>query len=113
MTENRTVVYPNGSYYYEQEFDWDSKQQGLVLSSFFYGYACTQFIGGIMAAKFGGHIVINVISIIEKLVKTINFITLDSRLGYFCDFSVDPFITNRCSCWHRLFCCVTCFDGTC
>lgn len=58
MTEEKLIyVYENGTKIYEKEFDWDSKQQGLVLSSFFYGYACTQFIGGIIAAKFGGHIV--------------------------------------------------------
>lgn len=58
MTEEREVYdFGNGTKVYEKYFDWDSKQQGLVLSSFFYGYACTQFIGGIIAAKVGGHIV--------------------------------------------------------
>lgn len=37
-----------------QGFDWNSKQQGLALSSFFYGYICTQFIGGVCANKIGG-----------------------------------------------------------
>jgi len=37
MTENRTIEHANGSVTYEQYFDWNSKQQGLVLSSFFYG----------------------------------------------------------------------------
>ncbi|XP_063991566.1 sialin [Diachasmimorpha longicaudata] len=36
------------------EFDWDSKLQGLVLSSFFYGYISTQFLGGWLSAKMGG-----------------------------------------------------------
>lgn len=58
MTEERLVgEYENGTKIYEKYFDWSPKQQGLVLSSFFYGYACTQFIGGVVAAKFGGHIV--------------------------------------------------------
>lgn len=42
MTENRTVEHSDGSVTYEQYFDWNSKQQGLVLSSFFYGYIFTQ-----------------------------------------------------------------------
>lgn len=45
MTENRTVIHEtaNGTHVtYEQYFDWDSKQKGLVLSSFFYGYITTQ-----------------------------------------------------------------------
>jgi MFS transporter, ACS family, solute carrier family 17 (sodium-dependent inorganic phosphate cotransporter), other len=57
MTEIREVQYPNGTIGYEQYFDWDTKTQGVILSSFFYGYICTQFIGGILAAKIGGHIV--------------------------------------------------------
>lgn len=58
MTENRTVEHPDGSITYEQYFDWDSKQQGLVLSSFFYGYICTQLIGGFIASRIGGNVVL-------------------------------------------------------
>ena len=36
------------------EFDWDSKQQGLILGSFFYGYVATQIPGGYLAEKYGG-----------------------------------------------------------
>jgi ACS family sodium-dependent inorganic phosphate cotransporter len=57
MTEWKPIEHENGTTTYYQEFDWNSKQQGLILSSFFYGYVSTQFIGGIIAAKIGGHIV--------------------------------------------------------
>lgn len=57
MTQKVNVTLENGTIVEEQEFDWDSKQQGLVLSSFFYGYIWTQLVGGILAARFGGHIV--------------------------------------------------------
>lgn len=36
------------------EFDWDEKIQGLVLSSFFWGYVVTQMPGGMLADKYGG-----------------------------------------------------------
>ncbi|ENN75168.1 hypothetical protein YQE_08281, partial [Dendroctonus ponderosae] len=36
------------------EFDWSSELQGYILSSFFYGYISTQFIGGIFASRIGG-----------------------------------------------------------
>ncbi|XP_034941000.1 vesicular glutamate transporter 3-like [Chelonus insularis] len=36
------------------EFEWDSKLQGLVLSSFFYGYISTQLLGGWLSARIGG-----------------------------------------------------------
>uniref|UniRef100_A0A1L8DEA4 Sialin n=2 Tax=Nyssomyia neivai TaxID=330878 RepID=A0A1L8DEA4_9DIPT len=57
MTEKRNVTLENGSIVEEQYFNWDSTQQGLVLSSFFYGYILTQLIGGYLGAKFGGHYV--------------------------------------------------------
>ncbi|OWF45215.1 sialin-like isoform X1 [Mizuhopecten yessoensis] len=36
------------------KFDWDERTQGLILSSFFYGYVATQIPGGYLATKFGG-----------------------------------------------------------
>jgi len=36
------------------EFDWDEKTQGLVLSSFFWGYVITQMPGGMLADTYGG-----------------------------------------------------------
>ncbi|XP_034196051.1 major facilitator superfamily transporter 9 [Osmia lignaria lignaria] len=44
----------NGNVYYEKEFDWDSQMQGVLLSSFFYGYICTQLFGGWLGARIGG-----------------------------------------------------------
>lgn len=38
----------------KQEFDWDSKLQGYILSSFFYGYITTQIFGGWLSARIGG-----------------------------------------------------------
>lgn len=57
MTDNRTVIQPDGTETYEQHFPWDSRQKGYVLSSFFYGYLATQVIGGVIAAKIGGNLV--------------------------------------------------------
>ncbi|KAK4879138.1 hypothetical protein RN001_007284 [Aquatica leii] len=54
MTANQTVVLENGTVTYEQEFPWDSKMKGFVLSSFFYGYILTQLIGGWIATTLGG-----------------------------------------------------------
>lgn len=38
----------------EGAFDWDPQIQGLVLASFFYGYTCTNFLGGRAAEHYGG-----------------------------------------------------------
>ncbi|XP_071455292.1 sialin-like [Hetaerina americana] len=37
-----------------QDFDWDLPTRGLLLSSFFYGYICTQLLGGWLATRTGG-----------------------------------------------------------
>ncbi|GAB0100067.1 hypothetical protein DMENIID0001_160500 [Sergentomyia squamirostris] len=55
MTEVRSVTLDNGTVIEEQNFAWDSKDQGLILSSFYYGYIWTQILGGVLASKFGGH----------------------------------------------------------
>lgn len=87
MTENRTITNEDGSPGYKQDFDYDSKQQGLLLSSFFYGYACTQFIGGIVAARYGGHIV-STSTLSAQLFH--NFLlSIDSRVRNFSNISFD------------------------
>ncbi|CAL1268943.1 unnamed protein product [Larinioides sclopetarius] len=35
------------------KYNWDSKTQGIILSSFYYGYVTTQLPGGIFCDKFG------------------------------------------------------------
>ncbi|GLH02143.1 Uncharacterized protein GBIM_08180 [Gryllus bimaculatus] len=56
MTTKRTVDLENGTSEEEPEFKWDSKMQGLVLGSYFYGYITTQIFGGWLGAKIGGNI---------------------------------------------------------
>ncbi|XP_044732430.1 putative inorganic phosphate cotransporter isoform X2 [Chrysoperla carnea] len=36
------------------DFDWSDQEQGLILSSFFWGYVITHLPGGLLAEKFGG-----------------------------------------------------------
>jgi len=35
-------------------FDWSEEMQGLILSSFYWGYVITHLPGGMLADKFGG-----------------------------------------------------------
>lgn len=57
MTDIRTIEHENGTTSFVQDFDYSSKQKGLVLSSFFYGYITTQFVGGYLGMRFGGNVV--------------------------------------------------------
>ncbi|XP_028142913.1 sialin-like isoform X2 [Diabrotica virgifera virgifera] len=54
MTQLRQVKLDNGTVFMKSDFNWDSKLQGYVLSSFFYGYVLTQIIGGYVASRIGG-----------------------------------------------------------
>ena len=40
------------------EFGWDRTLQGVILSSFFYGYLATQIAGGWLADRYGGKLVL-------------------------------------------------------
>jgi ACS family sodium-dependent inorganic phosphate cotransporter len=57
MTENRSITNEDGTETYEQYFSWNSKEKGYVLSAFYYGYVCTQILGGALSQKIGGNLV--------------------------------------------------------
>lgn len=37
-----------------QIYEWDKKTQGLILSSFFWGYATMQIPAGLLSKRYGG-----------------------------------------------------------
>ena len=37
-----------------EAFGWDAQSEGNVLGAFFYGYTCTQILGGLAARRYGG-----------------------------------------------------------
>jgi ACS family sodium-dependent inorganic phosphate cotransporter len=41
-----------------QQFNWSNLTQASVLSAFYYGYVCTQILGGVLVKKFGGKIIL-------------------------------------------------------
>jgi len=53
MTVNRSSTDSNGTITYERDFDWNSKEQGMILGSFFYGYVTTQILAGFLAPIVG------------------------------------------------------------
>lgn len=48
LLEDGEVAIDNGIY------DWSQQLQGIILSSFYWGYAATHLPGGLLAEKFGG-----------------------------------------------------------
>lgn len=65
----------------EQDFSWDSKQKGVILSSFFYGYIVTQFIGGWISSRMAGNLVFG-IGIFATSLLTL-FTPLTANGGYY------------------------------
>jgi len=37
-------------------FNWDEQTQGIILGGFFYGYTTTQVLGGTLAQRIGGKV---------------------------------------------------------
>ena len=52
-------------------FDWDSKEQGLILGSFAIGYILTQCLGGFLAERYGGKFVFGLGLLLDSM---LNFI---------------------------------------
>lgn len=38
------------------QYPWDSETQGWLLGAFFFGYLCTQIVGGYLSGHYGGSI---------------------------------------------------------
>lgn len=60
MTEVRNVTVNGINTLEPPYFPWTSEQKGYILSSFYYGYLCTQVVGGMLAAKIGGNMLFGI-----------------------------------------------------
>jgi len=52
------------------QFKWDAPTQGVVLAAFYIGYITTTLLGGVLALKFGGKILL-LFAIVSTSVLTI------------------------------------------
>ncbi|CAH1100744.1 unnamed protein product [Psylliodes chrysocephalus] len=93
MTQLNNITSSNGTIYLERYFDWDTKIQGYLLGSFFYGYIFTQIVGGYLCIRFGGKPVIaagigvaSVLTVLSPIAANINiylFLTVRILVGVF------------------------------
>lgn len=58
MTKASNVTMDNSTDSAHDHFDWSKKQEGLLLSAYFYGYIFPNLLGGYLAERFGGRKVI-------------------------------------------------------
>lgn len=68
MIQKSNVTLSNGTVVEQQLYNWSKKEQGYVLSSFFWGYIITQFPGGFFSIKFGGVLVLGLSVLISSIV---------------------------------------------
>ncbi|KAL5274391.1 hypothetical protein ACFFRR_000869 [Megaselia abdita] len=68
MIQKNNVTLSNGTIIEDQQYHWDKKQQGYVLSSFFWGYIVTQFPGGFLAIKFGGVLILGLSVLLSAVI---------------------------------------------
>ena len=63
---------------------WTKKEQGLVLSAFFYGYILTQILGGWFSVKFGGNLTLSLAITLGSIVTLL--LPMASRMGFIWSF---------------------------
>lgn len=68
MIQKIDVTLSNGTVIQESLYDWNKKEQGYVLSSFFWGYIITQYPGGLFSIKYGGVLILGVSVLVASVV---------------------------------------------
>lgn len=71
----------------EQEFPWNSKQKGLILSAFFWGYVMTPILGGWLGSKFGGDHVSIFLNLSTLVGKTFDFVEI-LGIWFWCGYDI-------------------------
>lgn len=67
----------------EGEFHWDEATQGILLGCFFYGYAVSNFFGGLAVERYGSRLVLAFSVFVSSLVSIISPICARTSIGLF------------------------------
>lgn len=71
-TNETDVVYRSSNYDHDEQFNWNKKAQGLLLSAYFYGYLFPNLIGGSLAGMFGGRKVVFFTMLISSIITALS-----------------------------------------
>lgn len=66
----------------DDTFDWDKKDQGLLLSSYFYGYIVPNLLGGSLAEIYGGRIVIFIAIFLSAFITALSPFAANDNFVY-------------------------------
>lgn len=67
----------------EGEFDWDEPTQGLILGAFFYGYTCTNLLGGRASEYLGGRLVLGLGAVLSSCIALLSPLCARTSTGLF------------------------------
>jgi len=65
------------------QYEWDTKEQGLILGSFFYGYVATQILGGFLAEKYGGKWIYGIGTLCTAILTLLTPLAAEAGVGVF------------------------------
>lgn len=68
------------------QYPWDSETQGWLLGAFFFGYLCTQILGGYLSGRYGGRIFLG-LGVLGTAILTL-LTPLAAQLGLYWLFSL-------------------------
>ncbi|XP_064597520.1 sialin-like [Liolophura sinensis] len=63
------------------EFEWNPKTQGLILSSFFYGYCVMQIPGGWVSTRYGAKLIVGLSILIQSLLALLTPVAARTHIG--------------------------------
>ncbi|CAF0904123.1 unnamed protein product [Rotaria sordida] len=64
------------------QFDWNPRTQGFILGAFFYGYTISQFIGGILAERYGAKWIFGCGLLIAGILTLLTPIAARTHIGF-------------------------------
>ncbi|KAG1677774.1 Vesicular glutamate transporter 2.1 [Nymphon striatum] len=77
MVKNTTYTDLNGTIWSKQEFDWNTREQGILLSAFFWGYVPSQLLGALLTLKYGGKMIIGMSILIPSFLSFVMPMCID------------------------------------
>ena len=80
---------------YDDEFDWNEKEQGLLLSGFFHGYLSTLLLGAVVLSKWSAKNIFGVGILLSSLLTLVT--PLAARTHFYMFYAVRFLLGKICS----------------
>jgi ACS family sodium-dependent inorganic phosphate cotransporter len=82
FNETADISYKQYHHLDEEHYAWDKKDQGLLLSAYFYGYIFPNLLGGSLSDLYGGRKVIFITMLLSALITAVSPFTADNNFIY-------------------------------